>query len=452
MQNNRTIPIIGGLLVVVLAATALIVALTHNSSVDRQYKYVTQNLQNAAQQGDELSFYSGSFFARYDLINHRFERLSDYLYIDGGINTVGWGSDAVVFQANPSQSTRDDITTAAQQLGVDPYTPHWWRYSFTQKQYQLLDLAGIQSCTQLLPVDNTHLACVQPQAAGNYATQLSVYDTAAKTSKKLVSSQDKISQLSVAGGRVYYIVTDFAGDERVESVATSTPGGQVQYRSKLHIAGYLAGSSNQLLVNEVPRLKEQDKKESAKQGDIGNKAISQKVLLVVGGETKSSVSVEAVTVNLYEDSSTKSLAFGTTSGAVYGVTGGSLKQLQPNAKTALANSDLLFSRGTQIYVLKTDYTLTSSPEIPRPAGKKLEQQFKPFDDNPDSGDSWIDEAKNGQREALIYLNNVPSSQQQLAVGQNLEQKGFIPSEFNLSWVLTGAGFNVPIAPKAVLIR
>ncbi len=130
----------------------------------RDYSEITSNLQNSWLHNESVYFFSGSFFAKYNLENNKISRLSDYLNIKGGISSVSWDADSVVFQTNPRETDRDDVTTIAQQFNEKPFLPHWWQYDFQTKQYQLLDFAGINACSSLVQINDKLLACAMPQS------------------------------------------------------------------------------------------------------------------------------------------------------------------------------------------------------------------------------------------------------------------------------------------------
>lgn len=418
--------------------------LSKTKKEDRNYNQATSNLQQPWLSDDSVYFYTSSFFARYNLKTLQVERLSDYLYMANSPTGLSWSSDGVVFQSSPSSANRDDITTASQQLGVAPYVQHWWRYDFKLKQYQLLYFSDIDRCASLYQIDDENMACIKPGTGG--ANELGVYNTSNKSYKKLFTSDDSISSLSASGNTLYFVQTSLDNQDTLKSVDTGSGTTSEVYKSDGKIS-FMLGDNRTILIS-VARPGTQ------KPSAVSTETISQKlekatyrIVFFQDNQKTLDKKVNSLPITLYKDGS--SLMISSLDGSVKSVDQNGIKTISKPTKKALDPGDFLFQKDGNIFVLKANgnllYTGPTSPQ-------RDPSTFNISQGNASSGNSWVDNVENGYRQVFLYLGNVPSSKQQLDVGNNLEKQGFWPSEFNVKWVLDGPDFHAPIKPRAVLIK
>ena len=447
MSNKKKF---GLAVVLVITACVLVVVsfLVFGQKEDRPYTKVTSNLQNPWLHEDDIYYYTGSFFAKYNLSDGSIKRLSDYLYINSGISFVSWGKDSVVFQTNPQETDRDDVTTASQNLGAKRLLPHWWRYDFTSRQYQLLDFAGIDNCQTLVQLSSVLLGCIQEGGLGDYSSKVSLFDLSKKTSRKIVESDNTIQNLSLLGNSLFYTLTSLGGHQSVESVNVSSLDKKLIYSSKETIGSYVPLGSGGVLINEVASKKPDDS--SHQHEDGAPKDLSQKLILIRGEKEVFDKKIGNYPVTMYANSKNQFL-ISSLDGSVNKLSGKNIAQIGKPTKKPLGFGDFLFKVNNVFFVIKSDGALLSSP--PSHTNKaRSPASFVLGKDNAQDGSSWIDVEEGGARGAYLFSNNISSSNQELAIGNHLEKSGFRPSEFRFEWVADGVDFHAPIRPKAIVIR
>jgi hypothetical protein len=443
MINKRLLKILV-LLLVVFVAVVLVYGHV-NKKENRTFHRLTTNLQHFWLHGSDVYFYSGSFFAKYNLQTNQVVRLSDYLDIQGGISSVDWGTDAVVFQTNPSANNRDDVTTAASQLGLQPYEPHWWRYSFNDTQYQLLNFSGINDCSSLIQINHSLLACAKPQSSGSQSYQLNLFDVSSLTSKKLANSDDTIGGLATDGKNIFYTVTRLSGKQTLNEVNLSSQKVSELYRGDGTIT-YRAYTNDTLLINDVPVSNPGQTDSHADETPLI--ASSQKLVSLNNGGVVFTKNFRSLPISFYEDGGRAHIS--SLDGSIKYVEGNNLKQQFGTAAQPLKQGSFLFSYGGSLYMIGVDGILSSWPKLNN--SHKDSSEFNISQDNDPTGNSWIDNESGGVRDAYLFRNDVSSSQQEQQVGANLEARGFWASEFNFNWVVDGADYHTPVAPKAIIIQ
>ncbi len=446
-MKNRRILVVGSVIVIAMLVV-LVFGFNHHKET-RNYQKVTTNLQHSWLHGHDLYFSSGSFFAKYSLANGKIERLSDYLYIHSGVTALSWSTNAVVFQTNPGPTDRDDITTAATQLGVQADAPHWWRYDFTTKQYQLLNFAGIDSCTSMIQISDNLLACVQLQIADSSANQVTLFNISDKSAKKLASSEDHISDITSSGNTIFYVLTRLSGKQSLRSVSLSGSQDKKIYESDGTIS-YQVYEDGTLLVNETPATATQA---DATEGHTSDTpvAITQKIVLLRGQQVLLDKKINSLPVTLYADGSNKAV-FSSQDGSISTVDSQGIHRISGPTEKPLVSGDFLFKLESKFWVVGLENTLASWPATPHPKNYRPIDKYDVRKDSDPNGNWWLDVADLNAPAVNLYLTDTPSSQQEAAVGDTLEKEGFWPSEFNFNWVVDGADYNTPISPKASIIQ
>jgi hypothetical protein len=450
MANRRKLAALLVLAILAVIFFALGGSFVGNQKEDRPLSKVTSNLQLSWLHGNDLYFFTGSFFAKYNLNQNKIERLSDYLDIRSGINSASWSRDSVVFLTSPGDKDRDDVTTAAGQLGEKPYGSHWWKYDFTTRQYQLLEFAGIDKCDAVIQVSSGLLACAASKSGDGSATEVKLFDIQNKNAKTLAYSDDQISNISADGNSVFYIVNGLGGKQTLKAASVSSKENKTLYESGGQLA-YYAYPNNEVLVDETQRANPGSEPNVEDETGAPTET-SHKLTLFSAAKDVFSKKLKSLPISFYADPAGRVLV-SSIDGTIYTVKDSKLQQLSKQSKQQLSQGDFLFKSSGRFYVLGNDYVLSSYPKKEQPAGYRAPESFDITKDNDPSGNSTIDEpGESGTRDAYLFLENVGSSEQELAVGNNLESRGFRPSEFRFKWIVDGVDFNAPIRPKAVIIR
>lgn len=439
MRKNKQLLV---LLLVALGVAGLILFFRGHQKTTRSYNRVASNLQHSWLHNSDVYFYSSSFFAKYNLDNHQITRLSDYLYIKNGITSESWSPGSIVFQASSAGADRDDVTTAASQLGGQPLATHWWRYNFQLKQYQLLTFADQAGCSSLSQLSDELLACVEKRSTDNQTYRLLIINPVDKSTKKLASSEDMISGVSSKGDTVYYLTTALGGGQILHSSSLSAPKDTTIYTGEGELAYNI--DSNRIVVNEVIS--------TANDQETRNAATPSKQRLIVlnGQKIILSKNFRALPGQLYLDTD-GAVRYASTDGLILSLAHDNVQQVSKPEQNPANSGGSLFTHNKIFFELRSDATLNASSKFSNESGYRSPAGFDPRKDNDTSGNSWVDLASGNVKTAYLYLGNVASSTQEQSVGDNLQSRGFLPSEFNFQWILDGVDFHAPISPKAVVI-
>lgn len=418
----------------------------------REYGDVTSNLQNAYLMDDALYFYNGSFFARYNTAKNSVDRLSDYLFVQSGIDNISWSPDAVVFQTNPQTKDRDDITTAAASLGDKQHAPHWWKYDFNSRQYQLLYFADIDSCENLVQINESELACSKEQSPGSTTSELAIYDTSSKSSKKLLSTDDSISDIFAAKDSVYYLETRLSGAQSLKSVGVKSLKSTTLYEGEGRLT-YTVGSNGNVLINDKGKdsvSNRQDENDS--HADEANAtSTSQKIVLIEGGGVVLEKSIKSLPVQVFSSASGQ-MMYSSLDGSVKEVTSDGVETLDKAPKNPLETGDRLYKINERLFVVSANSDLLTSPADLVGSTHRDPQSFDAVKDNDNNSDWWIDSTDMSSPGGYLYSESSPTGAQQLEIDKWLQERRFWPSEFNFTWVADGADFHAPINPRSVIIR
>lgn len=441
---TKRLLIILGVFLTALVLTTLV--FNNFGGQKRSYSKVTINVQDPWLHNEDVYFYTGSFFAKYDTNSNSISRLSDYLFIQNGIGSVSWLEDSVVFQTSPSSSDRDDVTTAAQQLGAKPYQSHWWKYDFKTKQYQLITLSDADNCDSLTQLSSMLLACVSPQNSGTGSVALRLLNLSSKSSKSVFTTDDDIVNVAADDKSVYFVTSGLNGNQSLHAVGLNSLNEKKLFSSNGQVAYYAYGGQK-ILVNEVGYAQSKDLHADA----VRPKSSKQKLVLLDDGKAVLDKTVKSLPISLFSNDDGEVL-FSSLDSSVKRIREGKVETLAKPAKPELARGDFLFSAQSKLFIVTPGGELSSSPPTPRKDNSKYPSSFNTKSDNDKTGNSFVDVESGGSQDVFLYLPNVSSSQQQQAVGDMLAQKGFKPSEFNFTWFVDGVDFHAPISPNAIIIK
>ncbi|MDB5170371.1 MAG: hypothetical protein JWO35_65 [Candidatus Saccharibacteria bacterium] len=444
MTNKRYLLI--GLLLLSLFGL-LMYSVYGNRGEARNYSKVAMNLRNTWQDNSDTYFFNGTYFGRYNLLNNQSDQLSDYLYIASGITSVDWSTQSVIFQTNPSETDRDDITTAAKNFNVSQYSPHWWRYDFTTKQYQLLNFAGINNCDSVTHISEALFACVGPKSANDTSSQLSIYNLPLKTATPLTSTDNSITNVSSDGNGIYYIETRLSLKQTLKTVDLSTRKVQPIYKSEGAITYQRFGETTAIIETPVEKLSITEKSHSEEQNEP---AYKQKVSVFKGGQPVLQKTIKSLPLG-FAPGNTSTSQFFSDNGALWYIRADSIDKVYGKTKDALEAGDKLFNINNKLFLLRNDGELSSTSGLGKNNYRKP-SDFKIDKDNTSTGNSYIDKTQSGTNDAYLFLTDTPVSKQQAEVYKNLAGNGFRPLEFSFKWVVDGADFHAPINPNAVLIQ
>lgn len=446
-DNSNRVPAIITLVFLFFAVVGLAFFGALHKKSDRTYDTLTSNIQNSWVHDRQVYYYTGSFFARYDIASDNIDQLSSYLFIQNGITYPSWSSDSVVFRTNPRPTDRDDVTTAASQLGIKPATPHWWRYSFTTKQYQLLNFSDIDSCSSVTQLTDDELVCQTDKASDSGASKLSILTISTRSAQDIATTDDTISSITTKGNNVYFVITSLGGTQTLYTATDSSLSKKALYKATGDLS-YYAYQDGSVLIRDTPKVAATNSDSDTAKTVVPAK---QKVTLLKNGAAVTTKTFNVLPLSFYETGDQKP-AMSSLDGTIWQVGDQGFNKLFKAIKTPFESGDLLFnidSAGS--YVLRDTGVLAASPRTHSPDYRQP-SSFDIKEDNDPSGNWLIDAGTGGRRNAFLYLNSTSSSAQEQAVGDYLAKRGFRPSEFNLVWIVDGFEFSAPITPNAILVN
>lgn len=430
-------------LLVALVGVATFFIFHRQQKVDRLYSRLTSNVQSAGLINNEMYYFTGSFFAKYNFSERKIIQLSDWLDIKNGVENVSWDANAVVFSSKPSPGTRDDISTASSQLGVDPNTSHWWRYDFGNKQYQLLDFATIDACSALVQMNQEKLFCLQKSGETSTVTDVYMFDVAARSGTKIFTTNNTVDRLSAYDGNFGFVVTTLGGKQSVYQGSASSGKSREIYTAKGDVA-YKLGNDGSILISDT-QIKIEGQNTHEEDSSKPVKDVNYRLYVMQGGKITEVGGVKSPGLTLYRNGA---LFASSLDGSIYQLKGGVVERIADPSTETEDYGSFIFEVGGESLLLQ-DSVLSTEDVVE--LNSRDPSEFNGKDDNDPTGNSWIDNSVDPFA-VYLYLPNIPSSKQQALVGQHLTSKGFVPAEFNFTWVVDGVDFHTPIQPNAVIIR
>ena len=428
-MNRRKYIIVISFLILCAVIVILIIGLTNKPGTEeRQYHYLSKNLQDNWLSKNEIFFYTGSFFAKYNLDSHKITRLSDYLYIDGGIISPSWNQDSIIFQSSPSSGVVDFLSTSSDKLNYNPNTPHWWKYDFNQKKLFLLSPNKFDNCTSLEEINGEYLCLSEEENNGK--NLLTLYNLPRNQKNVLVKSGETINGLSIQNNQLYYITSNLKGEQSLHSIVGKRS--EVIYKSSGLIRTFQAKDSSHIAIVSSDLINDNGKGSAdSTRGKLTNQKITllenKKVIYQETYNKPNSYSYKDVVGAIYisfSDSSIYKADFDKKT----------IKNTFLPSKEAQDNTNYVFSYKNQLFLIDLNNALFSSKKYKKPELYRDEQNFDVNNDNDINALFWIGPSQEGARGVKLHDSSISFNTYAEQLDTLLKNEYFEPSEFNLFWI------------------
>lgn len=405
------------------------------------YQTLHPNMQNAKQDGDSVYFYTGSYFAKYDLKTKATQRISDFLLIAEPIDHLVWQKDSVIFRSGLPSKAYDDLSISIGNLSSPKSQNYWWRYDLINKKYELLETASTNNCLELLPYHDSLLCASADLNLQTAASVLQIFSDG--QTKKLYSGSDPIRKLSVNGDAIYLISRAVSGKESIKKIVANNTSDA--YQSKGIVQDYGVISNDKLLVAWSPKQPQQDSSDPEHEGT----KTEYNLVLTDGKKDLSKTKIQGSRLSFSGSGDQTGIV--TEKGDIYTLNKDKLKQLKQGSRTEADISGVLISGDSTYYTTVSSKLLTQSSQ--QVNNQRSINQFDIDGDNDPNARYAIDRPdEDGTTLVKLYDGSQTFSQQAPLIEKTLQEDMFDPSMFKFSWSLNSSSQTVPVIPNAILVK
>lgn len=248
---------------------------------------------------------------------------------------------------------------------------------------------------------------------------------------------------SAYDGNFGFVVTTLGGKQSVYQGSASSGKSREIYTAKGDVA-YKLGNDGSILISDT-QIKIEGQNTHEEDSSKPVKDVNYRLYVMQGGKITEVGGVKSPGLTLYRNGA---LFASSLDGSIYQLKGGVVERIADPSTETEDYGSFIFEVGGESLLLQ-DSVLSTEDVVE--LNSRDPSEFNGKDDNDPTGNSWIDNSVDPFA-VYLYLPNIPSSKQQALVGQHLTSKGFVPAEFNFTWVVDGVDFHTPIQPNAVIIR
>lgn len=439
MSKRRKIIIVLGVL---FCAFLLVALFTRKKPTEdySDYQKVHSNIQSGWQHNNKLYFYTGSYFATYDLSTQKVNRLSDYLLINQDIGQLKWSESGVVFSSRQNIQSRDDLSKSLDTLNIPTQNIYWWWYDFDTKQYQLLENPTTAGCQETFKYKDRGYICAPLDKNRQQPTSITELSSDGK-STDLYKSEDTIHDIKLVGQDIYFISTQNDGSETLSKVDSSKQTTSV-YDSAGKITSYDANNQGDILLSWIKIKRSGDESHE-------NKGVDYNLVLRADNKDVAKKKINTTNINIVNTDNTLSAI--SSYGLVYNVSDHKLVEIategdQPTDYRQYAQVD------DKKYYLTSTSQLFSSTKVDNGPMRTLDK-FDSEDDNDSSQPFFVNTPdQDGVSNVQLYSNTETFIQQGAKIEKLLLGDSFEPSEFKFVWLLDTSNPDSIIKPNVALVK
>ena len=317
---RKSLLIIISILLLLAAISTYLLSRNNVSQFSGTFYKITSGAQQPALVGNQLHFFTGSFFASLDINTGKAGLLSKDLSTSGQFTVTDLTNQYAIFSAS-GVNAYDPFGQLLTANGENLSSSHWWQYTFNTKQLTPLNFMGMDSCTSVVE-SGVSMYCFSPYLGSSHIFNLSSYSLPGGTATNLLRTSGPVSNVKAGGGFVYYVTTALDNTQSLNVFNMATNSSRVVYKSAGKILDY-GFSSQAALVDEAA---------VTTYVPLGNRAYLQNTPLA---QTLKLMNLDGVVLkkssfNLLPGSITSSpsgLAFASPAGELYQASGTSIKQI-----------------------------------------------------------------------------------------------------------------------------
>lgn len=409
------------------------------------FSKIHNNIQFPWQNGDSVYFFSGSLFAKYNLADNSVTRLSDYLLINQDIDSIKWSEKSVLFRSKTSTKAYDDLSLSLAGLGASKADMYWWRYDFASKTYQLLQLPGIEDCQDLFPYSETSFVCLPLDTNSQQSKKITLLAAGAAPAE-LYSGDSTIHDGDLAGNTFYFVSKSFSGKDTLSNIDLVSKQKTDIFESKGAILSYKSNANGTVLAV----WKELSQRPDPNAEPHDNQESDHHVALLEKGKVSDDQTISASRLNTSRIGG--DLFIVEAGGAVHQADGGKLKQIIKEDLSQTKDVRYFVKNNSDFYFVTSQNALLSTKDLAPSSLRSLSTFDSEADNDPDSGLFINTPDENGKTLVQFYDASRPFSEQALVVEKILKEDFFEPSMFRFVWSLNSTSNEVPVAPKASVLK
>lgn len=404
--------------------------------ISADFQEIGTNIQQSELIDNELFFFTGSSFAKFDIKTGKTTALSSYFYTPGVVTVQQWSKKSVLFSTN-GNSTTDIFGLAVGRSINNPTSHHWWRYDFTTNQLQLLDFKGASACKWVFE-NNSKLYCIAPALSSNHNFVVSVYDLGTSEHTELTRIDKKIDNAELKKGKLYLSETAVDGTSSITSLDLQTHNTNPLYKGRKTL-GFVSDGTY-ILAAESPSLNgvSQNKREH----DANSGGYTVLYLIDSHGVVVQKMNIGSVDGQLSDDSGT--LEFVSTNGTIYMVGGSHI------SASAIAEGGLvyLWEQGSDFYYVDGENNIFSNRNVTEA------KNGKDFDESENTAPNTFYVNNEDSSKNTVYINDssLDFSQNAAGVASWLTTRGYDPNQFYFNWEIIPTLDESTAASQVVIIR
>lgn len=416
-----------------------IIILHRPAKVADVFQKAGSNLQQPTLIGNDLYFFTGSSFARFDTQTNRSTLLSSYFYTQGEITVGSWSNNSVLF-ATAGTAADDIFGSALSASGKDPSSTHWWRYDFNQHAMELLDFKGADTCVNVVEV-TPKLYCFAPYLASAHNYSLLSYDLGSHVSNAAIRTTTPVSSVTARGKNIYYLTTALNGSQSLSVYDTSSKSARVLIKSKDKLSYVVANDQNVLLqqsplANNLPV-------QSRDHSDTSTPTTGHQSLILLNSASKITAKVNANGQAGKLSESGNSLV-SARSGNLYIANKNSIKTYA----TKLQDIALAWKIDDNIFYLDADNNLLVNKHV---TPLKSGYDFNPAD-NAGPKSFYVSEVVNNRNVTYVNDSSKDFAGNALGVDSFLKTRGYDPSQFNFDWNILNVSSSTSLASQVITLK
>ncbi len=451
MKINKKI--IVAILFFIIAGGVIGLLITKQKPVEKTpLSNVSSNVFFPWYHNNDMYYFTGSSFAKYDLTNNKTTRLSNFMYINSELSSVSWTEKSVLFNVPEvkddmfSQAVNqfrphgdDDITSAP--ISLSSADNHWWRYDLTTNELQLLFFSGADECTTIQENEG-YIVCSRPYRGSQLETEIKTYNIATGELNTAFINKSPVYDIDIRNGKLYYISSDLQGVESIHTRSLNAPEKEnTVYTSKETIVSFVVTQNDdKLLVQEVKKTKNSsDIHSDHDHSNTSTEPISQDLLLLSAKDGKkiANTSIESPMGELGANKNT--LYFSSANGVVIESVNDTLEK-SDSINEPPSGLITVFKNAQYVYAISNEGTFYTTYQGGTP---ESDSTFTAMGD--DAGSFYIDNTDD-QDQTPVYLYDATKGfiANSETVSQFLISKGFDPNVFNLGWVIDSTANEIPL--------